>query len=103
MTAPRKEFQPLVPGKSLEGDWAVCQIPTNIEVGQNVAIDSSATSPEKRMRKVCILATPLMRGALDQLGFVRDDWNFPLVVERLDDSISAAAVAPDKWYVAAND
>ena len=35
-----------------------------------------------------------MRGALDRLGFIRDDWNFPLVVERLDDSLSADEVAP---------
>ncbi len=65
--------------------------------------DDAGLPPEKKMRKTSILATPLMQPVLAELGFSRDDWNFPLVVERLDDSISADDVAPEKWYVAADD
>ncbi len=42
MTATRQQFQQLVPGRDLECDWFVGRIPANIEVGENVAIDSSA-------------------------------------------------------------
>lgn len=40
MTAPAL-FHPLVPGVSLPGDWYHGGIPANIEVGENVVIDSS--------------------------------------------------------------
>lgn len=42
VTKPREQFQPLVPGKRLVADWFAGSIPANIEVGENVAIDSSS-------------------------------------------------------------
>lgn len=42
MTPSRKEvFQPLVPGKVLDNDWCNFNIPTNMEVGENVVLDTS--------------------------------------------------------------
>jgi hypothetical protein len=64
---------------------------------------SGDPSDEKKMVKVSLLATPLMEPVVQDLGFGRDDWNFPLVVERLDDSIVPEDVAPEKWYVSANE
>ncbi len=42
-TPTRQLFHPLLPGTSIEGDWCNFPIPTNIEVGENTMIDSSAS------------------------------------------------------------
>ncbi|GAA4402951.1 hypothetical protein GCM10023187_18560 [Nibrella viscosa] len=42
-TTNRPVFQPLVPGGAIEGDWCRFPVPLNIEVGDNVVIDSSAS------------------------------------------------------------
>lgn len=58
----------------------------------------------------CLTAFPTSRlsagyltPTLERLGFDLDDWTFPLIVDRLDDSIAAGDVDPVKWYLAAND
>ena len=55
------------------------------------------------LRKVAVLATSVMEPAVRSLGFVRDDYDFPLVVHVLDKSLRAADVRPERWYVSAND
>jgi hypothetical protein len=58
---------------------------------------------EKPIIKVAVLATPRMEPAVSRLGFVRDAYDFPMVVHILDPSILKEDVAPAQWYVSAND
>ena len=53
--------------------------------------------------KVAVLATPIMEPVVSSLGFVRDAYDFPIVVHILDSTISKENVAPAQWYVSAND
>jgi hypothetical protein len=55
------------------------------------------------LHKVGVLATPLMMPILEQLGFYRDEYDFPLAVHQLDPSVSRADIAPERWYVTADD
>lgn len=58
---------------------------------------------EKPIIKVAVLATPIMEPVVCRLGFVRDAYDFPLVVHILDPSISMDEVTPTRWYISAND
>jgi hypothetical protein len=40
---------------------------------------------------------------LRSLGFVRDAYDFPVIVHILNSAISKEDVAPSNWYVSAND
>jgi hypothetical protein len=62
-----------------------------------------AVGTAKPIRKVGVLATPLMQPALRGLGFARDAYDFPLVVHVLDPSLTKQDVDPARWYVSAND
>jgi hypothetical protein len=44
-----------------------------------------------------------MEPVIRSLGFVRDQYDFPLVVHVLDQKLRAADVNPSRWYVTAND
>ena len=55
------------------------------------------------IRKVAVLTTPVIEPVARDLGFVRDEYDFPLVVHILDDSLRAEDVNPARWYVSAND
>jgi hypothetical protein len=55
------------------------------------------------LRKVAVLATHVMEPAVRGLGFARDEYDFPLVVHVLDESLRAEDVSPARWYVSAND
>ncbi|MEJ7577424.1 MAG: hypothetical protein WKF74_10520 [Pyrinomonadaceae bacterium] len=59
--------------------------------------------PECPISKVTVLVTPVMEPTLRALGFVRDAYDFPMIVHILNPSISKEDVAPSKWYVSAND
>ena len=70
----------------------------------NVAHSQAIISErEKPITKVAVLATPIMEPVVRTLGFVRDAYDFPLVVHILDPNISMDEVAPTRWYVSAND
>ncbi|HET6980365.1 MAG TPA: hypothetical protein VFI24_28780 [Pyrinomonadaceae bacterium] len=92
--------------------WLACDLLAVDEVAlratlaaaANVAHEESATRDEsKELRKIAVLATPFMEPILRSLGFVRDDYDFPLVVHALDKSLTADEVSPERWYVSAND
>lgn len=54
--------------------------------------------------KAAILATPLIEGMVKKIGFYKDNYNFTLAVHLLDKKrISKSTVAPENWYVSAND
>ena len=63
----------------------------------------AAAETDKPIEKVGILATPAMEPVLAALGFARDNYDFPLVVHVLDPLLDPACVAPERWYVSAND
>ncbi len=93
--------------------WLICDLlaaddgaalRATLAAAANVAHDESlARSGANELRKVAVLATPVMEPAVRSLGFVRDDYDFPLVVHVLDKSLPADAVRPERWYVSAND
>lgn len=59
--------------------------------------------PDKPIRKAAVLATPVLEPLLRSLHFVRDDYDFPVVVHILNSDIHKDDVAPERWYVSAND
>jgi hypothetical protein len=63
------------------------------------AMTGSSTEP---IRKVGVLVTAALEPAARELGFTRDDYEFPLAVHVLDSSLADEA-APERWYVSAND
>jgi hypothetical protein len=70
----------------------------------NLAHSKSVTAdPEKPICKVAVLVTPVMEPVIRSLGFVRDAYDFPLVVHILDRTIAKEDVTPTRWYVSAND
>ena len=44
-----------------------------------------------------------MEPVLRALGFLRDAYDFPLVVHVLDPSLTRHDISPAGWYVSAND
>lgn len=61
------------------------------------------STPDAPLVKAAVLATPSMQPVLRDLGFRRDDYDFPLMVHILDSSLTKEAVSPSRWYVSAND
>ena len=72
-----------------------------VNVAHERALEAVATA--KPIRKVAVLATPLLEPALRSLGFLRDAYDFPLVVHVLDRSLTRRDIDPARWYVSAND
>jgi hypothetical protein len=62
-----------------------------------------ATAAGPPLKKVGVLATAPMEAAVRSLGFSRDRYDFPLVVQCLDPAIEAAEIATPNWFVSAND
>lgn len=71
------------------------------ERARALALDPS--NQARPIRKVGVLATPLMQPALGALGFSRDAYDFPLVIHTLDPSLTKHDLNPARWYVSAND
>jgi hypothetical protein len=71
-----------------------------IGLAQQAALDPS---PEKPVQKIALLVTPPFAPVVRELGFVRDSYDFPIVIHLLDPAISKADVAPARWYVSPND
>jgi len=55
------------------------------------------------LRKAAILVTPVFEPVLGGLGFRRDRYTFPLVVHRVSPELADEDVAPEHWYLSAND
>lgn len=55
------------------------------------------------LRKVAVLATSVMEPVVRSLGFTRDEYDFPFLVQVLDKSLRADDLKPEHWYVSAND
>ncbi len=59
--------------------------------------------PEQPLRKAALLVTPVMEPVVRSLGYVRDEYDFPVVVQLLNPAIAKEDIMPSKWYVSAND
>jgi len=70
----------------------------------NVA-HAEALIPERKkpIIKVAVLVTPVMEPVVSSLGFLRDAYDFPMVVHVLDSTLSKEDVNPPRWYVSGND
>jgi hypothetical protein len=55
------------------------------------------------VEKAAILATLLIEKSIEQIGFKKENYKFPIVVHLLDPKLSKQQVAPERWYVSAND
>ncbi len=53
--------------------------------------------------KVSILATPLIQKVVTELGFQKNNYKFSLGVHVLSKELSKKKLAPENWYVSAND
>src|ERR1043165_2855153 len=71
-----------------------------VNVGHEEAV---ARAGANELRKAGVLATSVMDPVIRELGFVRDEYDFPLVVQPLDKSLQADDLKPERWYVSAND
>lgn len=58
---------------------------------------------EKPIRKVAVLATQLMEPVVSSLGFVRDNYDFPMIIHILDSALSKEDLDTTRWYVSGND
>ena len=93
--------------------WLICDLlaaddgpalRATLAAAANVAHEESvARSGANELRKVAVLATSVMEPVVRSLGFMRDEYDFPLVVHVLDKSLPADDVRPERWYVSAND
>jgi hypothetical protein len=93
--------------------WLICDLlaadaaaalRATLAAAVNVGHEESITrGGADEIRKVAVLATSVMEPVVRSLGFVRDEYDFPLVVHVLDKSLSADDVKPERWYVSAND
>jgi hypothetical protein len=96
-----------------EGQWLICDLlaadagaalRATLAAAVNLShFRAREAPPGGALRKAAVLATPLLERAARELGFARDAYDFPLAVHLLDRSIREEDVAPERWYVSAND
>lgn len=65
--------------------------------------EAVARAGANELRKAGVLVTSIMEPVVRSLGFTRDEYDFPLVVQVLDKSLRADDLKPEHWYVSAND
>jgi hypothetical protein len=92
--------------------WLICDLVADDASSTRAALIAATRAGDERVmtapgappfRKVAILATEHLIPHLDALGFTRDTYDFTLVVQQFDETVPAAAFAPNSWYVSAND
>jgi hypothetical protein len=99
----------------LKGDrqWLICDLlvadagtslRATLAAVCNLAHERAQTAtPDQPIQKVAILATPVLEPILREVGFARDEYDFHLLVEILNPVVDKADVAPERWYLSAND
>jgi hypothetical protein len=109
-----KELVGLVASRA-KGDrqWLVCDLLSLdtadcllaiLAAVSNLAHSRALEAPTDRpITKISMLMTTPMEQASHDLGFRRDNYDFPLVVHVLDPTIDQSRVAPSHWYLSAND
>jgi hypothetical protein len=97
--------------KERDKQWLICDIlatddeslRATICVSCDLADEFKSANLDKEVNKTAILATEKILPIVKDLGFVRDDYDFPLVVHVLDVSLPKEKIAPSRWYLSAND
>jgi hypothetical protein len=56
-----------------------------------------------RVGKVAILATPFLQPVIKELGFEKDKYDFPAVIQILNPALPKKELRPENWYVSAHD
>lgn len=92
--------------------WLICDIVTadsgpalraTLAAACNLGDERArAADPRSPIAKAAVLLTPLMEPAARELGFQRDAYDFPLVIQVLDKSLKEE-LAPKYWYLSASD
>lgn len=93
--------------------WLVCDIlaadlgdalRATLAAVTNLAHERARTAPaDQPLIKVSLLVTPRMEPVVRELGYERHEYRFPLALQVLDPTISAAELDLARWYVSAND
>jgi hypothetical protein len=90
--------------------WLICDLV--VEDGDEALLSTlaavssfarSVTTNPGPYEKISILVTPFLEGALKKLGFERVDYDFPMMVRPLTPELTREQIAPQRWYVSAND
>jgi len=82
------------------GESLTATLRAAINLGHAKALEATGDTP---IRQVSVLAAPHLEAALGGLGFRRDAYEFPIVVRRLDETLTDDEIAPERWYLSAND
>jgi hypothetical protein len=95
-----------------DAQWLICDL-LSVDLGSslratlaaacNLAHSRTLTPSEPPLRKIAILAPAALEPMLRELNFGCDNYKFPLVVHRIDDSLAQPDLDPSCWYVSAND
>ena len=97
--------------KEKDKQWLICDM-MSADSGESLSTILKATcnaahdyftSHKTDIHKVSILATPLLETKIENLGFQKDNYKFPIVVQILDSNITKTNVSPERWYASAND
>ena len=83
-----------------DGESLAATLRAAINVAQAQTLEEPADSP---VSQVAVLVTPRLDAHVRDLGFRRDAWDFPLMLNSLDDTLTDDAIAPELWYLSAND
>ena len=83
-----------------DGESLAATLRAAINVAQAQTLEESGGPP---ISQVAVLVTPGLDAHVRHLGFRRDAWDFPLMLNSLDDSLTDDAIAPELWYLSAND
>lgn len=99
--------------KLKDKQWLICDMMTSdgdealtatIQAAYNQALEYKvALNDGEELNKVAILTTPLIEKAITILGFVKDNYKFPMLVHLLGADLTKKQVAPERWYASAND
>jgi hypothetical protein len=97
--------------KEKDKQWLICDImAAETEISLPVILKATCnaaqnyiSSKDTQVKKIAILVTPLLENTVKELCFEKDNYNFPIVVQILDETISKTQVAPERWYASAND
>jgi hypothetical protein len=98
--------------KAHDKQWLICDLlaanadeamEVTLKASCNLAQEFLQSHEEVTVNKIAILATSLMQEKLEYLGFKKDEYRFPMVIQVLDDTITQEQAAPKRWYASAND
>lgn len=99
----REDKQWLICDMIVKDQEALC---ITVRAHYQQALMFKKTLPEDehdRLEKLAILATPAIQQITKEMGFKKDNYNFPMIVHIIDSKLNANTVKPELWYVGAHD